>query len=327
MKTYADFLKIAVDNIKKEVYKKVNIAFKDKFPKRTREEIANIFLKKCYKDANKELDSGIKPHTSLEDYLLDKCNTYIFSMRLRSCDLEILNNIKSRMQKNPILLVVGAGFSAGAGIPLGEHLDSILQNMGLKTFEELIKQSRQMEFKTKFAKSIEEKPEVFKVTQAHRKVANNFSNGKIVEIVCLNWDNLIEDQWKKRNVRKISRHDQIPTSNDNKYFLHYLWKFHGDVEDLDYDWVFPGMEDRIFPQFTNYMKKLEENPSIVMLIVGYSELGEKGEIGTGKLCREVISPLERVLTTYRIGMDLELFNKYNNYLFAPAEAFIPKLFS
>jgi hypothetical protein len=317
----AALIEDAVVRLRPTFHREVYESMKDYFPEPTIEDLTDsIFVKSKY-DTLKELNASNAP-LLLEHYLHYKCSQYLERIYKQLFKYLIEDKIKSRVKESLILLIIGAGFSVAAGAPLTRHLDSLLMNLEVKGFEELVKSAKDKEFKNRFIRSIESNPEVFKVTVAHKKVADAFICKKIIEIISLNWDNIIENESGKKELRKINREGQTPIDEDGDGFLHYLWKLNGDVEDVDYDWIFPDMQERIFKSFLEYTQNLKKNV-LLLLIIGYSERDEKGVAGNSRLCKEVIEPLSKVLKTYRIGMDLSLLDKYDDYIVAPAEVFVP----
>jgi hypothetical protein len=321
----AEVYERAAGDIFPDFYAEVRRIFEKYYPKDALELLAKAIVKKAAIEVSVELSEGRLPDLP-HDYLLNRCNRYLKMMDLQRYRIFIDDDVKRRVKENIVFLIIGAGFSVAGGAPLRSHLDSLLKNVEVKDYDELVRSQKQGEFKKRFANSIKMNPEIFKNTLAHRVVAEAFINKKIIEIVSLNWDSLIENEREEIRYRKINQDGQTPKDDDGDGFFHYLWKLNGDVEDLEYEWVFPNMEERIFQSFAEYVKTLKNNV-LLMLIIGYSECDEKGLVGNTKLCREVISPLSAVQKTYRIGMDLGLLDKYDDYVVAPAEIFLPLVFS
>jgi hypothetical protein len=292
-------------------------------------ELADIILRQVIYEAEEELKRGILIPNK-KRYLYKKCKEYIDAIKHQLARFMIHESIYAQIRGYRIFMIIGAGFSTEGGVPLAKHLGRMLEC------------KNQKEFKNQFLNFLQTGD--VRITDAHFMVAREFfSERKIIEIICLNWDNFIEDAFRKmceeqriskdiaNNMiknRKINREEQQAFDDDNDGFYHYIWKFCGDVEDLDYRWILPGEEERIFSSFIKYFEKFKENSSVIMLIVGYSERYQE-KIGQSKICREIIKPLEDKYKwkTFRVGLDLELFHNYrDNYIVAPANWFIPLLF-
>lgn len=51
-----------------------------------------------------------------------------------------------------------------------------------------------------------------------------------------------------------------------------MWKMHGDVEDQNSNWVFPGDSGVVFDELVNSLSVLAKSGTVsIVLIVGYSE--------------------------------------------------------
>lgn len=283
-----------------------------------KELLRDIIVTKVVEELNEEARRGQLPKMPPEWEIKRRFEDYVVSIStslFRSLRRERVQDLIKSYGR--VIVLIGAGFSSDAGVPLARFLNKI-------DFEEVSKDElKSEEFKKIFKQDMVER-EVVKVTKAHEIVAEMFHHKVIIEIICLNWDDLIEKAYRRmysRKIRKINREEQQPSDDDGDGFYHYLWKFHGDVEDLDYEWIYPGMRGRVFRAFHQYVPELQKH-ALVFLIIGYSE--QEDEIK-----ERVIRPLEssKYIHTFRIGMDLRLFNQYlNNYIVAPAEWIVPVLF-
>ncbi len=282
--------------------------------------LKRLIVEKVIEELNDRIRKGIIPEKRPEEDIIDRFKDYVRGIKVSLYNFFIEEDIqqKIRSYNGRIIILIGAGFSSEAGVPLRRHINKF-------KFEEIRKDPEKiMNFKETFAYDFMNK---VRVTEAHDIVAEMFHNKVIIEIVSLNWDNLLERAYRQKgfgDIRKINREDQQPSDDDGDGFYHYLWKFHGDVEDLDYEWILPKMKERVFESFLNYIPVLSKHP-LIFLIIGYSE-------PDNEIKEKVIKPLEfsPKIDTYRIGMDLRLFqlcrkqNKY--YIVAPAEWIVPILF-
>jgi hypothetical protein len=223
------------------------------------------------------------------------------------------------------VFLVGAGLSYESDLPLAQILDSILKFVDAKDYEEL-QVNQKHNLKSKNFKLVFEKICDIKAHpgRSHKLIARNFPK-YIKEIFCLNWDNLIEKAFNKCNkkIEKINR-DGIGVIVKDINKGGYLWKFHGDVEDIYYDWIFPNHLGRVFDNFIDYYKRNEwlQDNLFVFVIVGYSEK-EKNIVDN------LIKLLEkrRKHVTYRIGLELKYLDN-PNYIVGPSslvlEHILPK---
>jgi hypothetical protein len=281
-----------------------------------------------------EIEKGeLKPIGELEDFIFVQGQEYI--KRIASRLFLEGRKLSDVIQLAPIklILIIGAGFSFEAGIPLTKHLSLVLKPMGfeVKEYEDIKEAFRKIsqdkdkekEFKERFILYLKEglQRREIKITEAHEIVIKKFGDDRILEILCLNWDNLLEICYKKLTGNKIPKINRENVSIQEDTFLHYLWKFHGDVEDPDYEWIYPGTKGRVFSNFKKYLEFLikQRKYTLCGLVVGYSELDE--EMGN------VIEMIEKSFVLFRVGMDMRLFNKYENYILAPARWILPQIFS
>ncbi len=233
------------------------------------------------------------------------------------------NDIKNRIESNKSVFLVGAGLSYESGIPLTNQLDDILREVGANDYNDLQDNQNNNEKSKKFKKRFKEICDKASPGISHKLIARNFPE-YIKEIICLNWDNLIEKAFNKCNkkIEKINK-DGIKVKVKDINEGGYLWKFHGDVEDLNYDWIFPNHEGRVFKNFKNYLQNNQylQKGQFVFVIVGYSEK-EKN------IVNNVIKTLEsKAKGTTRIGLNpskielgLELKHLHEkNYIFGPAD--------
>lgn len=281
-----------------------------------KELLHDLILAKVVEDLNREIQSGKIPSLPPKDEIERRYKDYLFNIRICLFKLLREQRIQDLVKSHRVILLVGAGLSSEAGIPLTKFLSKF----DFKKIKE--DKKMQQEFKMKFKSEFLER-EIIKHTDAHNIVAEMFHRKVVIEIICLNWDDLIERAYESKfgKIRKINREEQQPFDDDNDGFYHYLWKLHGDIRDLDYDWIYPGMKGRVFQSLQKYILELKSHV-LIFLIVGYSEQDEE-------IKEKIIEPLESSLYiyTYRIGMDLELFDKYpEKYIVIPAEWGLPMVF-
>jgi hypothetical protein len=216
------------------------------------------------------------------------------------------------------VFLVGAGISFESGMPLSDILDDLLRFCKSKNYEDLRKdKSKCLKFKSEFQKLCANK----EPGRSHEMLALNFPKN-IFEIICLNWDNLIEKGAIKfeKGISKINE-DNLPTTKS------HLWKFHGDVENIKKDnsrgrggWIFPDENGYVFDCFKQYVKNNPMLSSIfTFVIVGYSEREEE-------IYSSIIESFEESppRPTIRVGLDLSRL-KEDFYIVGPSAFVLEKI--
>jgi hypothetical protein len=232
------------------------------------------------------------------------------------------NNIKDKIKNNKSVFLVGAGLSYGSGIPLTNELDDILKKVGAKNYKDLEDNEKVRKFKEEFAKICDKaSPGI-----SHKLIARNFPK-YIKEIICLNWDNLIEKAYFEEHNKEIEKiykdgtEVKVKVKDINEGG--YLWKFHGDVDNQDHDWIFPNHEGRVFDNFKNYLKNNQflQSGQFVFVIVGYSEKEKNIVDNVIKILENTKGGTTRIgLNPSKIELGLELEHLHDqNYIFGPAD--------
>lgn len=287
--------------------------------------VANTVITEVEKNGSNILPmDGIDP----EIYLLLLAREY--SKKISERVFKLKNEAKGFFQSNyKILLLVGAGLSYEAGMPLTRQLKAILKAIGIKTTDDRnlneafktvkTNPSLDIEFKKRFRNLINQK---VCENSSYTLIAQKFLDGSMQEIFCLNWDNLIEQSYNKLNgsypIKKISSEDDCPQINDS--FIHALWKLNGDVDEIDTTWIYPGENGRVFNGLDKYLNFLfkQTEKTFISLAVGYSESDEN-------INNSIVTRIEDHSAFFRIGMDMRLFNKYENYFLVSAQWILPQL--
>lgn len=282
-----------------------------------KELLRDLIIVKVVEELNMETKKGLVSELPPEEDIERRFRNYVLAIGRSLFNFLRKERVQDLIKSYNVTVLVGAGFSSDAGIPLTRFLNKF-------DFEKIsVNEEEARKFKEIFKQDFIGR-KIIKITKAHEIVAEMFHHKVVVEIICLNWDDLIEKAYQHMNfgkIRKINREEQQPRDDDGDGFYHYLWKFHGDIEDQDYEWIYPGMNGRVFRRFHEYVSELQKH-ALVFLIIGYSE--QENEVK-----EKVIIPLEssQYIHTFRIGMDLRLFDKYRkNYIVAPAEWIVPILF-
>lgn len=209
----------------------------------------------------------------------------------------------------PGVVIIGAGTSIAAGIPLVKQLANILWKIIPKqgvVFNEL-----QTEFKTtsndikviindnyddviKAFKIISKYPDLInlfkqefknhndtkliKNTKFHRALVKLLHDSLVKCVISLNWDTLLESAWE----------DEYGTSLTSR-----LIKPHGDVNKLNENWILPHLEGNIKETEINQIQECINNNIVQIIIIGYSEQDKA-------IVQKCIAPLEQIYRTIRI---------------------------
>jgi len=227
-------------------------------------------------------------------------------------------SVKERIRSYGSIFLVGAGISFESGIPLTDVLNDLLRFCEAKNYDELRKNEQKcLKFKLEFKRICKDK----NVSTSHILIARNFPK-HILEIICLNWDDLIE-----RAARRLDK--EIPKVNEDMAISgeRYLWKFHGDVENIKNDnvkgkggWVFPDESGYLFNCFLRYIEETGlKNKIFTFVIVGYSE--KEKEIYENVIkCFEEEPPRP----TFRVGLDIKRLNQ-EDYIVGPSDFILKKI--
>lgn len=223
-----------------------------------------------------------------------------------------------RIRSYSSIFLTGAGISFESGMPLSKVLADLMKFCEAEDWNELRRNDKKcLKFKSEFKRICDRKnPGV-----SHKLIAQNFSE-HILEIICLNWDNLIE-----RAAREFGK--AIPKANEDKHTTdeRHLWKFHGDVENIKEDnirgkggWVFPDKEGHVFNSFIRYVEETGLTGQLfVLVIAGYSEKERN-------IYDKVISVFEAEppRPTFRIGLDLARLQE-EHYIVGPSDFVLKKM--
>jgi len=183
--------------------------------------------------------------------------------------------------KQPLILIVGAGFSYDA-MPITSELQplllSLLRQVDILSPTEMISENDEQVWK--IAKEHQDRfKQMFagwsaKMSPApqHRIAARMLHDGQVTHLISLNWDDLIERAYFDQFGEKIPKvtEDGISPAEPS------LWKLHGDVDTISSYWIFPYERGRVFGSLMESLKARTVNrrPQYA-LIVGYSEWEEE----------------------------------------------------
>jgi len=260
---------------------------------------------KSYPQANKR-GMILKPALKLR-FLQDNSMTFLRAILEQTTKFK---NAKHRILVERAIFIIGAGISFESDAPMTSDLDDVLRFTGAGNYAELRSDPDKCYlFKKKFKDLVDRSSP----GKSHELIMKNFPTN-VIEIICLNWDNLIERAFGSSNkpLSKINKETSVDGSN-------HLWKFHGDIEEFDNSnvkgklgWVFPDEGGYVLNCFNDYMANSGLSSELFSLfIVGYSEKDEQ--------VKDVIEALESnpPRPTYRIGMDIARLND-DFYLLGPS---------
>lgn len=226
--------------------------------------------------------------------------------------------LRERIKSYSSVFLVGAGISFESDIPLAAILGDLLKFVRAKDYSDLkINDRKCLKFKTDFRTICTEKlPGI-----SHKLVTKNFPR-YILEIVCLNWDDLFEKAADelKIDLHKINENNQVHEER-------HLWKFHGDVQNIKGaniigkgGWIFPGEDGHVFDSFVSYLAETGlKDRLFTFVIVGYSEK-------ESSICDNVIACFEKNQNrpTVRIGLNIARLHE-QDYIVGPADFVLKKV--
>jgi len=223
---------------------------------------------------------------------------------------EKLIELSNEIKVNSSIVILGAGVSFDAGMPLYKQLAPVIwqiideykeiklqlnSNMTipakelvgednpnlLKAFA-LIKenQSASLRFKNLFL-AINNSHNL-KVSKTHENICKLIHEGYIELVISLNWDDLIESSWTRLYGTQM---------NMDKY---NLMKPHGDIRNISDNWVFPHELGKISEQELDYINQLSTLKPYTLIIIGYSEQDEA-------IIEKIITPSEKKWKVFRIS--------------------------
>jgi hypothetical protein len=197
---------------------------------------------------------------------------------------------------------MGAGASVDAGFPLADDLHNLLwfvydqapdsakalaiklgrtsstakaligkDPMRVKAAWEILAQDPRLEklFKRAFADLDSKRSNI--ISKVHRVVAELLHRRFVQTVISLNWDTLLE-----ANYRRVYGTD-IPRG--------WLWKPHGDVHHIQKDWTLPNQPGHVAGALAKHVADLIESAPHILLVLGYSESDEA-------IVEQIIKPCE-----------------------------------
>lgn len=265
-------------------------------------------------ESNPDLDETLSPRI-LRQRIESKSKVYIDAVLSKT---KLWRSCREYIKAFSSVFLVGAGLSYDSDMPLSNVLKSILDFCRVADWDELREDSKRfLEFKRQFKKICDRKSP----SNGHKLIIANFPK-HIYEIICLNWDDLFEKAAKSINVPINKQNEDKPATSER-----YLWKFHGDVENIKEDnikgqggWVLPDEDGYVFASFQQYLVQTRLKDELFsFVIVGYNENEEV-------IYNQIVSLLEKdpPRPTYRIGLDLKNLHK-DNYIVGTAEFILNKI--
>jgi len=260
------------------------------------------------KEFRKELEDGTAVLRLVEDTIYHYCVVYLRAIVGQYFKFK---NLVEALRQFGAFFLVGAGVSFESELPIARHMGPLvfplLTRLHPKTdyadWESACTDPSSSLIRADCWKQIKDNPEIldsFKLefkrlsdgkdpVKSHELIVKYFIDGKILELICLNWDSLIEREYEKQTGIRISK-----ISSDGIVRPHSLWKLHGDVEDIHGNWILPHEEGQPFMSLVMHLNSLT---SPVFVIIGYSER----EI---RISGDIISKVEPLRQTFRIRPDI-----------------------
>ncbi len=220
-------------------------------------------------------------------------------------------SVADQLQASGAVVILGAGFSWPAGIPLTAHLapfvwQALDENPGVRAevaakFGEVDVSSQALldhdEVRLVIAyDALREHPPARKSFQcafaardrsvlhqsaAHDALSRLFHSGTAEIVISFNWDTLFERCYARMYGRR-------PVVDD------HFWKPHGDAGRPDQKWVLPGDPGRVPPELIEKVTALVRERPRLCLIVGYSESDER-------VAQMLTKPLAERWSVCRVG--------------------------
>lgn len=229
-----------------------------------------------------------------------------------------LKQVKDNIRSYASVFLVGAGISFESDMPLTNVLTSLLRFCLADDYKTLAKdKDKRKKFQLEFRRICDAK----RPGTSHKTMALNFPK-YVLEILCLNWDNLLERAFREygRDFCKVNEESLV---NGKRY----LWKFHGDVEKISEvnikgkgGWIFPDEEGYVFNCFSKYIDESGlKNTLFTFVIVGYSEQEKE-------IYERVINTFEKEppRPTFRIGLNLNRLSE-SNYIVGPSDYILQQI--
>jgi len=223
---------------------------------------------------------------------------------------EKLIELSNEIKVNSSIVILGAGVSFDAGMPLYKQLAPVIwqiidqykeiklqlnSNMTISAKElvgednpnllkafALIKENQSASLKFKNLFLAINNSHNLKVSKTHENICKLIHEGYIELVISLNWDDLIESSWTRLYGTQM---------NMDKY---NLMKPHGDVRNISDNWVFPHELGKISEQELNYINQLSTLKPYTLIIIGYSEQDEA-------IIKKIIKPSEKKWKVFRIS--------------------------
>jgi len=263
-------------------------------------------------ESNPDLDKTLSPRI-LRERIESKSKVYIDGVLSKA---KSWRSCREHIKAFSSVFLVGAGFSYASDMPLSNILKAILDFCRVTGWDELRNDSKRfLEFKRRFKEICDRKSP----SNGYKLVIANFPK-HIYEIICLNWDDLFEKAAKSINVPINKQNEDRPATSER-----YLWKFHGDVEDIREEnirgqggWVLPDENGFVFNSFREYVDRTRLGEQLfTFVIIGYDE-------GEDVIYQQITSLFEQDRPTYRIGLDLKNLHK-DKYIVGTAEFILNKI--
>ncbi|MFI2956166.1 hypothetical protein [Priestia sp. JSM ZJ58] len=219
---------------------------------------------------------------------------------------ERINELTLELKVNNAVLIVGAGISIDAGMPLYKQMAPTIWKV-VQEFPDILEQIEGVgTAKNRIGTDFSQMVKAFSLIEKNQKAAYQFKNqfkvlndktsiskthdyiskllhSNIIElVVSFNWDTLLEKSWRFNYGTEI---------NSNKT---RLLKPHGDVNKIHDTWIFPNSPGQITQSESNYIKELASSNPRTLIIMGYSEQDET-------IVDKLIKPYESNWKVYRIG--------------------------
>ena len=246
-------------------------------------DILDFIVERSIDDAQNTFGGAPMKDRILIDYIQNIQISYM--RRILNEDVKYAEISRSLDHQYGIILV-GAGVSFESGLPLTRHLAPIVweslkqiddsvdwkvlcgDNILDEHWEKIANNEKAYEHFVQSFIHLANRPDL-QPSEAHKIICEFFQNNIFLEIICFNWDCLIEKTYRKLtglNIEKV-----VSDSKESK--LHNLWKMNGDVENPKFPFVLPyGPGGPIFKSLISCLQNYDGAPfQFVLVVLGYSE--------------------------------------------------------
>jgi len=271
----------------------------------------------CIKDLREFV---LEQKMTLDEPLPDVTYKQLYEVALNAAKLYLdriagqevkLEKLGKGLKDGYAIVVIGAGLSSEAGLPVASELDEgafVSYHQAYPSVEreqcfdengklepsiwKKIKRShRAYNFFVQWFSNKCNDPNV-NPARSHGDLIHFYQKGRFLELLCLNWDNLIEKAHRKYNNGRDIPTTVFDKSVDGDQKCGRLWKLCGCVEHPELGtWVLPGFSGKLPSSLVSCIKAYNRKATdYIVISIGYSEESEEGGRSVAKQIKSVTKP-------------------------------------